>query len=355
MDFRDVSSYSYYSQCPKLTGWFSIHEIAFSASTGNLERLNMTFTQRCDGGIPALRGSIAYRSRMEPTPPPGTADPEPTASTDTTPPPPAGAVQTLGASSSATVAWTNPDTDYATTEVRLAEASDTTSGTLAYSGQGESVEINGLDPTHTYKVSVVTRDAAGNVSDPVSAKLESTRLATTVSPSLVSYGQSATAAGKPLAGQSVRVLARAAGGEWRRVATVTTDAAGVARTTLQRATNTFVRLVFDGAEGVMGTRAADQTLHVKPVLALKARSTTVTAGYSYYLYGTVAPDSSGETVILQRRVDGAWKRVEARQVTNTMAAFSVRVPLGRRVFRVYKPADADHASAVSNSLLMIGS
>jgi hypothetical protein len=47
--------------CNELTGTFTVHEAAFDEG-GELERFSVSFEQHCEGGSPALRGSIAWKA-----------------------------------------------------------------------------------------------------------------------------------------------------------------------------------------------------------------------------------------------------------------------------------------------------
>lgn len=62
--------------CERPTSQFTVHEIAFTQ--GRLERLSLTFVERCKGGEQGgqpLRGSITYRAEQPPRPIPGEPDP----------------------------------------------------------------------------------------------------------------------------------------------------------------------------------------------------------------------------------------------------------------------------------------
>lgn len=54
-----------------LTGRFEVLEAVYGA-TGEVERFAATFEQHCEGGVPALLGSILFNSTLPPPPPPPT-------------------------------------------------------------------------------------------------------------------------------------------------------------------------------------------------------------------------------------------------------------------------------------------
>jgi hypothetical protein len=57
--------------CNTLTGRFEVLEAVYSA-TGEVERFAATFEQHCEGGVPALLGSVLFNSTLPPPPPPPT-------------------------------------------------------------------------------------------------------------------------------------------------------------------------------------------------------------------------------------------------------------------------------------------
>jgi len=57
--------------CNTLTGRFEVLEIVYGA-TGEVERFAATFEQHCEGGVPALLGSVLFNSTLPPPPPPPT-------------------------------------------------------------------------------------------------------------------------------------------------------------------------------------------------------------------------------------------------------------------------------------------
>ena len=57
--------------CNTLTGRFEVLEAVYGA-TGEIERFAATFEQHCEGGVPALLGSVLFNSTLPPPPPPPT-------------------------------------------------------------------------------------------------------------------------------------------------------------------------------------------------------------------------------------------------------------------------------------------
>jgi len=57
--------------CNTLVGRFEVLEAVYDA-TGEVERFAATFEQHCEGGVPALLGSVLFNSTLPPPPPPPT-------------------------------------------------------------------------------------------------------------------------------------------------------------------------------------------------------------------------------------------------------------------------------------------
>ena len=78
VDGQAVPGLSWYGEgrgCNTLTGFFSIDSLTYT--NGTLASVDLRFEQRCEGGIPGLRGTIHWRAD-DPTQPAGPVDPVPT-------------------------------------------------------------------------------------------------------------------------------------------------------------------------------------------------------------------------------------------------------------------------------------
>jgi N-acetylmuramoyl-L-alanine amidase len=69
----------------------------------------------------------------------------------------------------------------------------------------------------------------------------------------------------------------------------------------------------------------------------------------------VTPNHSGQTVALQRLVDGKWQSAQGKTLSSTSrATFTVATSvIGTRTYRVLKRADADHAEGAYHSFRVI--
>ena len=136
--------------CNRLTGSFTVKQIAFSAVDGSLERLHVDFVQYCDGSTAALRGSITYR-----------------AAADVTLPARVSAVTATPVAGGVRLSWTNPAADWSRTVVRRLDGSvapgSPTTAHPTYSGTGTSVTVTGLRTGTAHAFSLWTVDPVGNV------------------------------------------------------------------------------------------------------------------------------------------------------------------------------------------------
>jgi hypothetical protein len=145
--------------CNTLTGSFTVTSVAFSTTTGDLTRLDLSFEQHCEGAAPALRGRLKYR-----------------ASLDVTAPPPVSGLMVNATGSTANLTWKNPTvSDLSYTMVRALV--DNRGVTLATSGIGvtagtaTAVTTSGLDRSRPWTFTVFAVDTHGNVSAPASVTL----------------------------------------------------------------------------------------------------------------------------------------------------------------------------------------
>jgi hypothetical protein len=152
------------------------------------------------------------------------------------------------------------------------------------------------------------------------------------------------------AGQPVALEFRPQGGQWARVATATTKAAGRFRLRADIPRNGRLRVV--GASGDGATVAAtsastgsqssrELTITVAPAIRSTRVRRHVTNGRSTTVRGRIAPATAGRLVRLQARHGGTWRTVD-RDRTSAKGAYSLhwRAPgPGRHAIRVRVGAD----------------
>lgn len=341
--------------CNEIAGEFTIHEAAFSATNGALERFSVTFEQHCDSSSGALYGSIAWRATNPAEPPPA---PPP----DTTPPAPVADLVARGrVAGAASLSWV-PPADYATAMVRVAPGSvppaTPTAGQLARSTADASATLH-FPLGKTYSVSVFAADAAGNYSSPASATLVPTKTTLTLSRSTISYGRKVrvvghvvkAATGRDLPGHPVGVYGRkTTQAAWTLMRTVITDEDGLVDLHIQRDANSEIYVAAMGAPGVFGSKATPRTLLVRPDVTAALTGTRTTPGEPVGLMVHVAPRHAGHPVVLQQYRAGSWEGVSRHTLDDySRAAWRITPQrTGTLKFRVLSPGHADHLASASN-------
>jgi hypothetical protein len=107
-------------------------------------------------------------------------------------------------------------------------------------------------------------------------------------------------------------------------------------------------------------RIAADSGQAKAVPALnvwvRPRDRTVALGRMATIAGDLDPPHAGQGVYLERRSDGRWRWVGTRRLSDTGGfSFSVRSSsTGRKVYRVRKPADADHITVTRQVAITVG-
>lgn len=135
------------------------------------------------------------------------------------------------------------------------------------------------------------------------SQAENPALTLTANPDILAYGQSATLAGVVLGGNKVPVtlMARTDGTRFSPVAQSTTDAGGHFTFTQMPINNTLY-FATTGGRRVGGRSSAQVFVGVHDVLSTPTVSaTTIMAGQSITVTGSVQPDKSGHVIYLQRQ------------------------------------------------------
>lgn len=210
---------------------------------------------------------------------------------------------------------------------------------------GESLRLAASSPTVT-----VTKPT------PVATRLEITADA-----GRIVHGQSTTvrgtltANGSGLDGQTVRVLARPVGSStWSTVGQVTTTSGGAYTLRVAPTQNTEYTARFAGTSSHQQSQAGTAVVEVAPAVTASLSNTQPRVGDTVTLSGRVTPPHSGQVVYRERFVNGAWVRKGVATLSTTGQYSWPLRPRQRvsQVFRVVKPADADHARGVSPTVVM---
>ena len=284
---------------------------------------------------------------------------------DTTPPRPVGALAAAAGRGQVALSWTNPtDTDLAAVAVRRVAGTtppaSATSGVEVSGSLARAATATGLRPGTDYSFSVFAVDRAGNASAARSLtargsalRLESST-GTVTHPTSVTFGGhlSEAATGTALAGRTARLLVRPRGTtSWTRAATVTTSSRGAISTNHRPGRNVDYTVRFPGAGTHLGAGSPVVAVNVRQSVSATLRTAGLSLGSSVRLNGSAGPAHAGETVRLQRRVGGVWRDVATATLSSTSTfSFSIRpTTRGTFVYRVRRPADADHARGTSRA------
>jgi len=333
----------------RLTGWFRVDQARLSPS-GEPERVDVTFEQRCSASDPALRGRIRYRAEPDATPPAVASD-----------------VTVQRSGDRATVTWTNPtDADHAGTVVRYLPGTTApprpATGIGAYSGTGNSATVTGLDPDRHYAFAVHTYDHAGNALAPPPLPA-GTYIGVSVEPDTLTYGQSTRLSARltdedriPLPGEPLRLDSRRAGTRtWSPLTTLTTSSHGWAIYDHRPRVSRDYRWVFTGANGLQASTSPTLTVPVRPRVTATLSKTDIRRNTSVTIRGKVSPSHAGQRVRLQRYVNGSWKLLKRATLSADSKYRFTYTPTsaGKKVLRVLKPADSDHASGWSPTRTLV--
>jgi hypothetical protein len=138
---------------------------------------------------------------------------------------------------------------------------------------------------------------------------------------------------------------------WSNLTTATSSSTGAVSFTRAPTTRTSYRLVFAGTATYSAVISATKVVTVAPSVTAALAKTTTPLGGTVSLTGSVAPTHAGQRVSLQELVSGTWRAVTTAVLSGASGyTFAVRpTTRGTHVYRVVKPADADHVVGTSPS------
>jgi hypothetical protein len=184
---------------------------------------------------------------------------------------------------------------------------------------------------------------------------------TLAGPTTITYGGHASLRGRltdqqsgdGISGQPVNLWAQpATTAGWRQAGTASSGADGSVAFTTAPAVTTACRASFAGSD-THGTAATSPVpVNVRPRVTARRSASTISYGHTLTVTGSVSPNHAGHHVWLQRRVGGAWKTAVIATLSGS-SGYTLRVKptvRGKLTYRVYKRADADHASGTSPNL-----
>lgn len=269
----------------------------------------------------------------------------------------------VGASSNGTsirVAWEPNDNGGALVTGSTVTASPG-GQTVTVDGTQHVATFTGLRAATTYRFTVRATNAAGLSSvESASSNAVTPYVPMTLRTSGdtdLRYGTGTTLAatlrrtdtGAALASRTVGVYLRPAGhSSWTYLTSLTTSSTGTVSLPLRPATNEGVQLRVAGGNGYLGTTATRSIL-VRPAVRAALSSTTVRAGHSVTMRGSVSPVLSGASVYRQGYYDGGWHTWATTKVkADGTFAFTVTPSVRTTdVYRVYLPASVRFGRAAS--------
>jgi lipoprotein-anchoring transpeptidase ErfK/SrfK len=186
-----------------------------------------------------------------------------------------------------------------------------------------------------------------------------TTLTAAVAPAAVVYPGKATVSGtitagvSPLSGAALSLLARPAGAaDWTPAGSATAAGNGTYNFRVAPSVSTDYRVVF-AATSSQDAAQAEVGLRVRPLITTSFPA-SLWLGATVPLRGRVAPAHASGTVVIERRVAGAWQLL-ATVPLRTDSRFALQwTPdsFGYYRLRARMGADADHDSGASKSALV---
>ncbi|MFG1911110.1 S8 family serine peptidase [Kribbella sp. NPDC048928] len=239
-----------------------------------------------------------------------------------------------------------------------------TTGTLVYSGTGTAVKNTGLLQGVTYTYAAWVRDRAGHYSPVAVKQLLGMKSGISTTSTLISYGGAITLRGSTLridnkayTGLPVNVYVRPkTSSKFTLLAALKTSSTGTLSLTHRPLVSSVYMLTFPGNADLMGTRTADITVQVKPAISATLAPASIRLGSTTAFSGYVAPAHAGKLVYLQQYGNKVWKSIASVKLsTSGKYAFGIRPTVrGQIAYRVWFPADADHATSYTvNKILTI--
>lgn len=263
------------------------------------------------------------------------------------------------AGTSAIVRWNVPD-DGGAAITRYEVRGEPTG---ACTTTGTSCVVTGLTPqtSYTFRVTAVNTVGTGDTSTPsptvVAVAPRPTAIAITAAPCTVTYGATATVAGRltvaggALAGQRVWLQYRSAGGAWTTGPAATSGTDGRFALTFRPPRTVQVHLVAQPGAAYVGSTSAARTITVKRTVTLGTSRSVVSRGSRAVLSGRANPGATGR--VLLQRWSGGWKTVATTTLRDGAYAVAVRLATkGSYTFRAVTAGDAAFATTASGSRIV---
>lgn len=219
-----------------------------------------------------------------------------------------------------------------------------------------SQTVSGLgNKSQTFTVQAFSAAGAGPA---VSTSLSGSRVASSTTPSTLTYGSSTTIkgvytdtdTGAALPGLSIDMWARPKGwNTWTWRTRATTNTSGVVKFVSRTPRHYEYQLRFEGNSAYLGTTSAVRSVAVRHRVSASFADVTVAKGTTAKLSGYVAPRHAYQYVRLQRYSGGKWVTVSSKKLSSTSRyTFHIRWwTRGNYRYRVMKHSHYDHAAGYS--------
>ena len=276
-------------------------------------------------------------------------------------PPKLAAFDASGAYLAANLAWQLPAmTDFGQVIVRKnvgTKAPELDTGTLVYAGTASAVKATGLAQGTTYTFAAWIKDRDGRTGPASVTQLLGAKSGIATTSTLVNYGGTITIKGSTLrtdnkayAGLPTNLYVRPKKSPtFKLLAALKTTSYGTVSYAYKPAVSSVFMLTFPGNADLMGTRTPDINVQVAPTISATLSPTSIRLGQVTKFSGYVAPAHYGKPVYLQQYSNKVWKSLASVKLSSSSAyAFGIKPSVrGQIAYRVWFPADADHAQAFS--------
>lgn len=237
-------------------------------------------------------------------------------------------------------------------------------GTLVYAGTASGVKNTGLVQGATYTYAAWVTDRGGKTSPVAVTQLLGMKTTISATAALLNYGGTVTVRGSTVridntayAGLPVNLYVRPKNSStFKLLAALKTTSTGAVSYAYKPLVSSVFMMTFPGNADLMGTRSVDLTVQVAPTISATLSPATIRLGQVTKFSGYVAPAHYGNLVYLQQYSNRAWKSIASVKLTMSGAyAFGIKPTIrGQIVYRVWFPADADHAQTyTANKILTV--
>ena len=160
-----------------------------------------------------------------------------------------------------------------------------------------------------------------------------------------------TSGGRAMPDTSVTLMRRTAGTTtWQPRATLTTGPHGWVSATVRPTASADFKFVYAGAFSYYAATSLPVAVQVHTTVDVRLKDATASIGDAIVFSGAVSPNRSGESVVLQRRKDGAWVTVTSDALSGE-SRYRFVLTAGRSgasQWRVVDPRHIDHLAGVSS-------